>query len=59
MWVLSVAYIIKVRVEASIVVSNDKLVLTPVSGQLIKSFAEVAYKHRRGQRLKIAGEYIN
>jgi len=42
-WVLSAVYIIKLRVEASIIVSNDQLVLAPVARQLIKSFAEVAY----------------
>ena len=43
MWVLSVVYVVKLRVETGIIVSDDKLVFTPVTSQLIKSFAEVAY----------------
>ena len=43
MWVLSVGYIIKFRVQASIIVSKDQLVLTSIVRLLIKSFTEVAY----------------
>ena len=43
MWVLRVVYIVKLWVEASILVSNDQLVFTHVACQVIESFAEVAY----------------
>ena len=43
MWVLSVVYVVKLRVETGIIDSDDQLVFTPIAGQVIKSFAEVAY----------------
>ena len=43
MWVLNVVYVVKLRVETSIIVSDDQLVFTPIAGQMIKSIAEVDY----------------
>lgn len=35
MWVLNVVYVVKLRVEASIIVSDDHLVFTPITGKMI------------------------
>ena len=42
---MSVIYVVKLRVETGIVVSDDyQVVFTSVTGQMIKSFAEVVHE---------------
>ena len=43
MQVLEVVCIVKLSVEASIIVSNNHLAITSILSQMIESFAEVAH----------------
>ena len=42
MWILGVNYIVKIRVEACIIVPYDQLVLAPIFSQMIQRFAKIA-----------------